>query len=173
LRTDANYQNNDLAGQGAPTLDTFGQFDVKEVFAEARLPIAQGKAFADTLSFEAGYRYSDYNLGFNTDSYKLGLQWAPVSDVMFRGSYQRAVRSPNIQELFLQPRVQLDGVTDPCSNEPGKAPSASFAQCANTGVTAAQYGNILQNPASQYNGWSAATPTSSPKSRTRTRTASW
>jgi len=152
LRTDANYQSNDLAGQGAPTLDTFGSFDVKEVFAEARLPIAQGKAFADTLSFEAGYRYSDYNLGFRTDSYKLGLQWAPIQDVMLRGSYQRAVRSPNIQELFLQPRVQLDGVTDPCSNEPGKAPAASFEECARTGVTAAQYGNILQNPASQYNG---------------------
>ena len=79
LRTDANYQTNDLAGQGAPTLDTFGEFDVREVFAEARLPLAQGKPFADTLSFEAGYRYSDYNLGFNTDSYKLGLQWAPIA----------------------------------------------------------------------------------------------
>ncbi len=152
LRTDANYQANDLAGQGAPTLDTFGQFDVRELFAEARLPLVQDKPFADTLSFEAGYRYSDYNLGFNTDSYKLGLQWSPVSDVMFRGTYQRAVRSPNIQELFLQPRVQLDGVTDPCSNELGGTPAASFEQCARSGVTAAQYGNILQNPASQYNG---------------------
>ena len=74
LRTDANFQTNDLAGQGAPTLDTFGQFDVKEVFAEARLPLLQDKPFADTLSLEAGYRYSDYNLGFNTDSYKLGLR---------------------------------------------------------------------------------------------------
>jgi outer membrane receptor protein involved in Fe transport len=71
---------------------------------------------------------------------------------MLRGSYQRAVRSPNIQELFLQPRVQLDGVTDPCSNAPGETPAASLEQCARSGVTAAQYGNILQNPASQYNG---------------------
>jgi outer membrane receptor protein involved in Fe transport len=136
---------------------------VKEVFAEARLPIAQDKPFADTLSFEAGYRYSDYNLGFDTDSYKLGLQWAPVSDVMFRGSYQRAVRSPNIQELFLQPRVQLDGVTDPCSNEPGEAPSATFEECARSGVTAAQYGNILQNPASQYNGEVGGNPDIQPE----------
>jgi iron complex outermembrane recepter protein len=152
LRTDANYQSNDLAGQGAPTLDTFGQFDVKELFAEARLPVLQDKPFADTLSLEAGYRYSDYNLGFTTDSYKMGLQWAPVSDVMVRGSFQRAVRSPNIQELFLQPRVQLDGVTDPCSNDVGATPSASFEECARSGVTAAQYGNILANPAAQYNG---------------------
>ena len=152
LRTDANFQSNDLAGQGAPTLDTFGQFDVKEVFAEARMPLLQDKPFADTLSLEAGYRYSDYNLGFNTDSYKLGLQWAPIGDVMLRGSYQRAVRSPNIQELFLQPRVQLDGNTDPCSNSVGGTPDATLEECARSGVTPAQYGNILQNPASQYNG---------------------
>jgi iron complex outermembrane receptor protein len=152
LRTDANYQINDLAGQGAPTLDTIGSFDVKELFAEARLPLAQDKPFADTLSFEAGYRYSDYNLGFTTDSYKLGLQWSPISDVMLRGSYQRAVRSPNIQELFLQPRVQLDGNTDPCANDLGGTPAATFEQCARSGVTAAQYGNILANPAAQYNG---------------------
>ncbi len=152
LRADQAFQTGDLAGQGAPTLDTTGQFDVREVFAEARLPILQGKPFADTLSFETGYRYSDYDLGFNTDTYKLGLQWGPVSALMLRGSYQRAVRSPNIQELFLQPRVQLDGNTDPCSNELGGTPEASFEECALTGVTAAQYGNILQNPSAQYNG---------------------
>jgi iron complex outermembrane recepter protein len=152
LRADEAFQTFDLAGQGSPTLDTTGQFDVKEVFAEARLPLLQGKPFADTLSFETGYRYSDYDLGFNTDTYKLGLQWAPVSALMLRGSYQRAVRSPNIQELFLQPRVQLDGSTDPCANPIGGTPSASFEECARTGVTAAQFGNILENPASQYNG---------------------
>ena len=31
-------------------------------------------------------------------------------------------------------------------------PVATLAQCANTGVTAAQYGNILDNSAGQYNG---------------------
>ncbi len=117
LRTDAAYQTNDLAGQGAPTLDTIGSFDVKEIFAELRVPILQDKPFAQTLSAETGYRYSDYNLGFDTDSYKLGLDWAPVDSVRLRGSYQRAVRSPNVQELFLQPRVQLNGNSDPCAGD--------------------------------------------------------
>jgi iron complex outermembrane recepter protein len=152
LRTDANFQTNDLAGQGAPTLDTVGSFDVRELFAEARLPVLQDKPFAQTLSVEAGYRYSDYNLGFTTDTYKFGLDWAPVVDVRFRGSYQRAVRSPNVQELFLRPRVQLDGATDPCASATGETPEATAEQCARTGVTPALYGNILANPAAQYNG---------------------
>jgi outer membrane receptor protein involved in Fe transport len=82
---------------------------------------------------------------------------------MVRGSYQRAVRSPNIQELFLQPRVQLDGNTDPCSNTLGGTPDASFEECARSGVTAAQYGNILQNPASQYNGLVGGNPEIQPE----------
>ena len=160
LRTDANFQSNDLAGQGAPTLDTIGSFDVRELFAEARLPILQDKPFAQVLSVEAGYRYSDYNLGFDTDTYKLGLDWAPVEDIRFRGSYQRAVRSPNVQELFLQPRVQLNGNTDPCA---GDAPGATFEECARTGVTLAQYGNILENPAAQYNGLVGGNPDLDPE----------
>jgi outer membrane receptor protein involved in Fe transport len=48
--------------------------------------------------------------------------------------------------------VQLDGNTDPCSNALGETPEASFDECARSGVTLAQYGNILQNPSAQYNG---------------------
>ena len=168
LRPDAAYQSNDLFGQGAPTLDTIGSFDVRELFAELRVPILQEQTLARTLSFETGYRYSDYNLGFDTDSYKLGLDWAPVDSVRLRGSYQRAVRSPNIQELFLQPRVQLNGVTDPCAGDltnatTGDDPTASFEQCARSGVTAAQYGNILVNPAGQYNGLVSGNPDLDPE----------
>lgn len=152
LRTDISFQTNDLAGQGSPTLDTVGSFDVREAFIEARMPIVQDKPGAQVLSLEAGYRYSDYNLGFSTNTYKFGLDWAPWQALRLRGSYQRAVRSPNIQELFLQARVQLDGATDPCANAPGETPEATAAQCANAGVSAAQYGNILANPSAQYNG---------------------
>ena len=127
------------------------------------MPILQDKTFAQTLSIEAGYRYSDYNLGFNTDTYKVGLDWAPIEALRLRGSYQRAVRSPNIQELFLQPRVQLDGATDPCSNAPGETPEATAEQCANTGVTAAQYGTILANPSAQYNGLVGGNPDLDPE----------
>lgn len=150
LQPDIEFQTNDLAGQGAPTLPTVGAFHVSEIFGEARLPLAEDRFLAKSLTLEAGYRYSDYNLAFgSTNTYKLGLQWAPVTDMRFRAMYQRAVRAPNIQELFLQPRVQLDGTTDPCA---GAAPAATLAQCELSGVTPAEYGNIARNPAAQYNG---------------------
>jgi outer membrane receptor protein involved in Fe transport len=168
LRTDQAFQTKDLLGQGAPTLNTEGAYDVKELFTEIRLPLVQEKTGVQDLSFEAGYRYSDYSLGFNTDTYKLGLNYAPVQDIRFRGSYQRAVRAPNIQELFLQTRVQLDGQSDPCAGavDPATglvASGATQAQCANSGVSAAQYGNILENPASQYNGLVGGNPNLDPE----------
>jgi len=165
LRTDQAFQTGDLAGQGAPTLDTIGSFNVRELFAEARLPLIQDKAFARSLTFETGYRYSDYDLDFQTDTYKLGLDWSPIEDVRLRGSYQRAVRSPNVQELFLQPRVQLNFNGDPCASQRiGVAPSGvTEAQCARTGVQPGQFGNILANPSNQYNGLIGGNPDVQPE----------
>ncbi len=76
-------------------------------------------------------------------TYKAGLQWAPVSDIRFRGSFQRAIRAPNIIELFLPASVTntSDVSEDPCAPTPAGPATATFQQCARTGVTAQQYGN--------------------------------
>ena len=67
------------------------------------------------MSAEAGYRYSDYSLDFSTDTYKLGLEWTPVQDIRARASYQRAVRVPNVAELYGAQSVGLDGTIDVCA----------------------------------------------------------
>jgi outer membrane receptor protein involved in Fe transport len=150
LQPDEEFITNDLAGQGSPTLPTTGEFHVWEIYGEARLPILEDQPFAKSLTAELGYRYSDYDLSFgSTNTWKAGLQWAPVSDVHLRAMYNVAVRAPNLQELYLQPRVQLDGTEDPCA---GATPAATAAQCAASGVTAAEYGHITPNSSSQYNG---------------------
>jgi iron complex outermembrane receptor protein len=139
---------NGLTGGGAPSKAIDGKLHVWEGFTEARLPIFEEKPGAYNLSVEAGYRYSSYTLGFNTNTYKVGLEWAPIQDVRLRGSYNRAVRAPNIDELFQPAAIGAGGTADPCW---GTAPSLSAAQCANTGVTAGQYGHITVNPAAQIN----------------------
>jgi iron complex outermembrane receptor protein len=159
---DTAFQLGDGAGQGAPTLPVQcnhgvpvpqgGEcgFDVREAFAELQLPLVS-HGFFEELTIGAGYRYSDYkvaNRHFNTNTYKLSVEFAPIHDIRVRGSYNRAVRAPNAVELFTQPFVGLGGTVDPCA---GAVPTATAAQCLNTGVTAIQYGGINANPANQYN----------------------
>jgi iron complex outermembrane recepter protein len=164
LKPDAGNIANDLTGNGNPILPLAASFHVGEFFTEERLPILQDQPFAKELSFETGYRYSDYTVGFKTNTYKFGVDFAPVSDVRLRASFQHAVRAPNLRELFTQRYIANDLGSDPCATSSGSPPTASAAACAHTGVSAAQYGKIVGNSAGQYNGFIGGNPTLKPES---------
>ena len=69
---------------------------------EIQIPIVQHN-FIDLLQINAGYRLSNYHIAassFNTSTYKIEGEFAPIPDVRFRGSYNRAVRAPQVAELF-------------------------------------------------------------------------
>jgi iron complex outermembrane recepter protein len=152
--------SSDLAGQGAPTLPVSGDFDVREAFAEVRIPIVED-SFFHNLSIEGGYRYSDYGIGnrsISTDTYKVAIDFAPIRDIRFRATYNRAVRAPNIQELFAPNRVVLDGSTDPCAGAPI---TAAQAGCIAQGLVIGQV--VQANQASQYNGLIGGNPNLDPE----------
>jgi iron complex outermembrane receptor protein len=146
---DAEFQTGDLAGQGGQTLPVAGGIISRDGFVEFNAPLIEDKPGAKSLALDGGYRYSEYSLGFKTNTFKAGLEWAPSDEYRIRGSFSRASRAPNAGELFSTQSVGLDGVTDPCA---GATPTATQAQCVNAGVSAAQYGKVLANPAAQYNG---------------------
>lgn len=154
---DAAFTSGDLTGAGIRTPQR-GGYDVKELFSEARLPLIEDRFGASRLAIEGGYRYSQYS-EFDAKTHKLGVDWAPVPSLRFRGSYQHAVRAPNIYELFTPTQISLDGVTDPCA---GVTPTATPEQCAHTGVTASQYGNILESNFG-YNGRTGGNPLLGPE----------
>jgi iron complex outermembrane receptor protein len=149
--TDAFSQSPDVDGSGGPQPPIAGGVISREGFFEARMPLIEDKPFAEALNMETGYRYSSYNLGFSTNTYKFGVDWSPAHDVRLRGSFARAVRAPNVVELFTPNTIALDGTynSDPCA---GANPVASAAACARTGVTAAEYGHVQASPSGQYNG---------------------
>jgi iron complex outermembrane receptor protein len=157
---DSEFQSGDLAGSGGRILPVSGGIISREAFVESRLPLIEEKFLANSLAVEGGYRYSDYNLGFKTNTYKIGLEWAPVADIRLRGSFQRAVRAPNVVELFATAAVALDGNSDPCA---GPRPTPTVAQCVAAGVPAAAYGTVLPSPANQYNGFLGGNPTLKPE----------
>ena len=149
FQPDAASISNDLAGFSGASVAIHDQdTSVTEEFAELRVPIVQNQPWTRELVFDTGYRHSKYTPAGNANTYKFELQWAPIRDVRLRGSYQHALRAPNIIELYSPQTVTNTSVvaSDPCA---GLAPSASLSECMHTGVTQAQYGHIPQCPASQ------------------------
>ncbi len=145
---DQTLGSGDLSGSGGASPTINAATDVSEMYAEFRVPLLQGVTGAQDLVFETGYRYSDYELSGGVDTYKFGLQWAPIESVRLRGSFNHAIRAPSLIELFNPQTVTNTSVfsVDPCA---GANPTASLAECQRTGMTAAQYGNTPQCPAAQ------------------------
>ena len=164
LQPDEAFQAGDLAGQGSPTLPVDGSFGLFELFGEALMPIVQDRGIHD-LTFGAGYRHSWYKLSngrkYQTDTFKLSAEFAPIRDIRFRGAFNRAVRAPNIQELFAPQFVGLDGVGDPCA---GHTIEADEFGCIATGL--AEGDKTPENPAGQYNGLLGGNPDLSPEKAT-------
>jgi outer membrane receptor protein involved in Fe transport len=152
LRTDRAFETGDLYGQGGPVRSLSGHYDVWEAFGEVAIPLVEDATWAKSLELVGGYRISDYDTSGITHTYKYGLTWAPIDDIKFRGSFQRAVRAPSITELFSPVAPGLWGGTDPCA---GTTPALTPTQCANTGVTpppGGTYGTVPQCPAAQCSG---------------------
>ena len=157
LATDSGYASGDGAGQGGAFIGISGATTARDYFGEFILPIAEGLPFAESITLDAAYRHSKYNLAEDTDTYKVGLDWAPTSDVRFRASYARAVRAPNVFNFFNAQNTVLfgRGGGDPC----GASQEATLAQCTATGVPAANYGqSFIDSPAGQYNNLTGGNP---------------
>jgi len=148
-----------FTGVGGPTLPVQGKVDVIEYFTEFEVPLISGMTGIEELTLRGQYRYSDYEgrgagttSPFTTDTYGMALAWAPIDDLRFRAQFQRAVRAPNVIELYTGQGTNLPNLTsagtnangvqlfDPCASD---APLLPLDTCARTGVTAADYGRIL------------------------------
>lgn len=128
---------------------------------ELQVPIAQHKPFADLLQFNGAYRLSKYSSNPNKFStWKAEALWAPIPDITFRGSINRAQRAPTVVEAYQGSNISYDRITtaynDICAptrvgttTDPNTgqqvpvygAPQASQAVCAATGLAANLYGS--------------------------------
>lgn len=119
-RKESSFSDNDAltnAGlNGGNVLpDTSGSFDVKEAYGEIRVPILAATPFFEILEVGAAARVSDYSTVGTTFSWNVTGTWAPIEDVRFRGTYAKAVRAPNVGELYSGlSQTFPSGLTDPC-----------------------------------------------------------
>lgn len=111
-------------------------FEVKEVFGEVSIPLLKDLPFAHALTITGSGRLADYNNAVGTVfAWSAGVDYAPIPDVRFRGSYSRSVRSPNLSELYsAQSQNFAPGFSDPCSERNiGQGSNTRAANCAAAG----------------------------------------
>ncbi|HYW17034.1 MAG TPA: TonB-dependent receptor [Allosphingosinicella sp.] len=118
---------------------TSPSFEVKEAFAEISIPLLKDMPLFQELTISGSGRISDYK-GATGTVYTYGgeITWRPIEDIRFRGSYNRAVRAPNLSELFsAQGQNFAPGFLDPCSlRNIGTGSSTRAANCAAAGIPA-------------------------------------
>lgn len=117
-------------------------FDVKEAFAEVRIPLLADVPLFEELTVSGAVRVSDYGGAVGTTyAYNGGVEWSPIADLKFRGQYGRSVRAPNLTETSGDLSQNFSpGFSDPClpqniGNNPNRA-----ANCA------ADLGALLTDP---------------------------
>ena len=161
------YRSGDGAGQGGASHPVSGGSDVTEFFLEAGVPLIDGARFAEELRLDGGYRYSDYDYGEHTHTFGVRAGWVLHPDLRLRASFQRAIRGPQVRERFLPQGFNLFEMNaDPCAGPVANGRTAegrSFEECARSGVTATQFGNIEHSPAAQYNFLQGGNPNLAPE----------
>ncbi len=167
FKPDQAYRSGDGAGQGGASQPVSGGTDVAEFFVEVGIPLLEGARFAEEFGLDGGYRYSAYDYGEQTSTFGIRAGWALNSDVRLRASFQRAIRGPNVRERFLPQGFNLFEMNaDPCAGpviNGRTAEGRSLKECARSGVTATQFGNIENSPAAQYNFLQGGNPNLAPE----------
>jgi len=96
-----------------------GKTNSTEFYIEANFPLLADATMVQHLDVTLGARFTDHSIAGNMASYKAEGIWDINDNFTVRGGYQRALRAPNIAELFRPATVNFPsvGLGDPCSND--------------------------------------------------------
>lgn len=101
-----------------PSNPTSGSTTVREIFGEALIPLLSDLPGVQKLDLNVAYRYSDYENSGGVSTYKADLSWTVFNALRLRGGYERAIRAPNVAELYQGQSVSAGGGSlgngDPC-----------------------------------------------------------
>ncbi len=90
-----------------------GSYDVTEGFLEFLVPVARDLPFAKEIDLNAAGRVTDYSQSGRVETWKVGVTWRPIEDVLFRATESRDIRAPNIANLYQGITTGPVTVTDP------------------------------------------------------------
>ena len=94
-----------------------GEYDVKEAFAEAVVPLLSNLPLAKSAALDLGIREVDYSTSGRQTAWKAGLTYDPTDELRFRATRSRDIRAPNLGELFSPTSTSYSSVFDPATNQ--------------------------------------------------------
>lgn len=151
------YKNADIVGFGADS-DVGGRTSVWEVYGELLYPLYESISSDQALTLEAGARYSRYSDAGAASTWKVGIDWQLGTGLRLRTMWQRAIRAPNLNELFTDASPELwggYGGDDKCSADADPVGNGLLEVCVAQGIPANQVGVFIaaaQFPATSFYG---------------------
>lgn len=119
-RYESGWRNPDstvLRNGGEDSID--GDFTVTEAFVEFSIPLLADLPLIKSLHTEVAARYADYSTFGDKTTYKIGLTWQVVDNLMLRGVKSTAFRIPMLTEQFGGTNAENLRTIDPCENASG------------------------------------------------------
>ena len=138
---DSAYAEGLLLGFGGAVKGVSGTISSDEYYLEAAIPLMEG------LTGDVAFRSADYEISGTSNTSRVSLSYVMNDVAKFRVGFNSAERAPSVANYFIPSSQGLWEGTDNCA---GSTPVYTAEQCARTGMTAAQYGNVTLSPASQY-----------------------
>jgi outer membrane receptor protein involved in Fe transport len=102
-----------------------GDFTVKELYAEALVPVLKDVPFVHSLNLTLGDRYSKYTTVGNTSNWKVALEWRPIEDLLLRGTVSKVFRAPTLNELYAGATGSAPAIADPCIGQTTPNPACA------------------------------------------------
>jgi outer membrane receptor protein involved in Fe transport len=171
FRPDGGLQPGLVAGFNQQ-LPVSGALDFTDLFAEFSIPLLKDIPGIQKLDLITGIRTTDNNLFGADETWKANLDWTITDSFRFRGGVQKAVRTPNINELYAP---QLNNFPNGASSDPCNTGGAIAAQYRNgpngaqvQALCAAQSaiagGALFNQPSGQFTGITGGNPNLTPES---------
>ncbi|MGA0606919.1 TonB-dependent receptor plug domain-containing protein [Phenylobacterium sp. VNQ135] len=133
-------QGPDIVGFN-PAVPVKGEITSKELYGELLVPLLAQDWGVGELEVTLGGRMADYNTVGTTYAYKVDGTYKPFAGLLLRGGYQRAVRAPNIAELFSPQSLGFAGIGTPGATTTAGDPCdvrSSFRAAGNPNAAAIQ-----------------------------------
>lgn len=119
-----------------------GEYDTTDLYVEFLAPIISedmGIPLLNSLTVEGSFRKIDNSLAGRDDTWALGLNYRPFSNLMLRANLQETVRAPASTELFLPVVESSQFAADPCDAQfrgDGPDPATRQRNCDAEGIPA-------------------------------------